>query len=92
MITSPNGLYRYDINDIVRVAGFHGRTPRFDFMRKGRDMVNLEGEKLHVSQLIQAVEAAQTSSGMGIEYYRAVGHAETSRYKLAIGTHQPPSS
>ena len=63
VLTSPNGLYRYDINDVVRVAGFHGRTPMFEFMRKGRDMVNLEGEKLHVSQLIQAVEAAQTSVG-----------------------------
>ncbi len=84
VLTSPNGLYRYDINDIVRVAGFHGRAPLFEFMRKGRDMVNLEGEKLHVSQLIQAVEAAQTSVGIGIEYYRAVGHPETSRYNLQL--------
>ena len=50
----------------------------FEFMRKGRDMVNLEGEKLHVSQLIQAVEAAQTAEGIGIEYYRAVGHPDAS--------------
>lgn len=84
MITSPNGLYRYDINDVVKVAGFHGKTPRFEFMRKGRDMVNLEGEKLHVSQLIQAVEAAQASLGIGIDYYRAVGHAETSRYNMQL--------
>ena len=84
VLTSPNGLYRYDINDIVRVAGFHGRTPLLEFMRKGRDMVNLEGEKLHVSQLIQAVEAAQASVGIGIEYYRAVGHPETSRYNLQL--------
>ena len=39
VLTSPNGLYRYDINDIVRVVGFHGRTPLLEFMRKGRDMV-----------------------------------------------------
>ena len=84
ILTSPNGLYRYDINDVVRVAGFHDKTPLFEFMRKGRDMVNLEGEKLHVSQLIQAVEAAQTAVGMGIEYYRAVGHPETSRYNLQL--------
>ena len=84
VLTSPNGLYRYDINDIVRVAGFHGRTPLLEFMRKGRDMVNLEGKKLHVSQLIQAVEAAQTSVGIGIKYYRAVGHPETSRYNLQL--------
>ena len=84
VLTSPNGLYRYDINDVVRVAGFHGGTPLLEFMRKGRDMVNLEGEKLHVSQLIQAVEAAQTSVGISIEYYRAVGHPEASRYNLQL--------
>ena len=90
LLTSPNGLYRYDINDVVRVAGFHGRTPMFEFMRKGRDMVNLEGEKLHVSQLIQAVEAAQTAEGIGIEYYRAVGHPDASRYNLQLEfTHAP---
>ena len=25
--TTANGLYRYNIHDLVRVAGFHGRTP-----------------------------------------------------------------
>ena len=90
VLTSPNGLYRYDINDVVRVAGFHGKTPLFEFMRKGRDMLNLEGEKLHVSQLIQAVKAAQTSVGIDIKYYRAVGHAETSRYNLQLEFTHPP--
>ena len=47
-------------------------------------MVNLEGGKLHVSQLIQAVEIAQTLVGIGIEYYRAVGHSEPSRYNLQL--------
>ena len=84
LLTSPNGLYRYDINDVVRVAGYHNRTPLLEFMRKGRDMTNLEGEKLHVSQLIQAVEAARESMGIGIEYYRAVGRAGESRYALQI--------
>ena len=90
VITSPTGLYRYDMNDIVKVTGFYGETPLIEFVRKGRDMVSLEGEKLHVSQLIQAVEAAQELVGGGIEYYRAVGHSETSRYNLQLEFKQIP--
>ena len=84
ILTSSNGLYRYDINDVVRVSGFHNETPMLEFLRKRRDMVNLEGEKLHVSQLIQAVTEAQESVGIRVEYYRAVGRAEESRYILQM--------
>ena len=84
LITSSNGLYRYDINDVVRVAGYYNRTPMLEFMRKGRDMVNLEGEKLHVSQLIQAVDSAKASLGVELEYFRAVGRVEESRYLFQL--------
>jgi len=43
ILTGGNGLYRYDINDIVEVRGFHNRTPKVAFVRKGRDMVNIVG-------------------------------------------------
>ena len=64
------------------MAGLHGGTPLSEFMQKGRDMVNLESEKIHVSQLIQAVEASQASVGLGIEHYQAVGHSASSLYNL----------
>src|SRR5207249_4520990 len=47
LLTGANGLYRYDLNDIVEVRGFHHRTPKVAFVRKGRDMVSITGEKLH---------------------------------------------
>ncbi|MGH7304930.1 MAG: GH3 auxin-responsive promoter family protein, partial [Candidatus Rokuibacteriota bacterium] len=37
LVTGANGLYRYDMNDVVEVRGFHGRTPKVAFVRKGRD-------------------------------------------------------
>jgi hypothetical protein len=43
ILTAGNGLYRYDINDIVEVQGFHARTPKVAFVRKGRDMVDVAG-------------------------------------------------
>jgi hypothetical protein len=84
VITSPAGLYRYDINDVVRVAGFFRKTPLVEFLRKGRDMVSLTGEKLHVTQLIQAVEKAQLLVGLKVAYFRAVGNVEASRYDLKL--------
>ncbi len=92
VITSPAGLYRYDINDVVRVTGFFRNTPLVEFVRKGRDMVSLTGEKLHVAQLIQAVENAQVLVGLKLAYYRAVGNVEASRYdlKLELAQEQAP--
>ena len=78
LLTTPTGLYRYDINDVVRVAGFYRQTPMLEFVRKGRDMVSLTGEKLHVGQLIQAMAVAQERTGMQVAHYRAIGNVETS--------------
>ena len=84
VITSPAGLYRYDINDLVRVTGFFRQTPLIEFVRKGRDVVSITGEKLHVAQLIQAVQKAQLSVGLKVAYYRALGNVEASRYDLQL--------
>ena len=84
IVTTQSGLYRYDINDVVRVNGFHNRTPKIEFLRKGRDMLNLEGEKLHVGQLIEAMREAQASTGVAVEYFRALGHPTDNRYSLQL--------
>ena len=66
ILTTPGGLYRYDINDVVRVAGFYKRTPLIEFVRKGRDVTNITGEKLHVNQVIHAMDQAQTTAGIAV--------------------------
>jgi hypothetical protein len=84
VLTTPGGLYRYDINDVVRVAGFYRRTPLIEFVRKGRDMTNLTGEKLHVNQVIEAVEQAQGAAGLRLRHFRAFADAKRSRYAFAV--------
>jgi hypothetical protein len=85
LLTTPGGLYRYDINDVVRVTGFYNQTPLIEFVRKGRDVTNITGEKLHVNQLIQAVEQAQSATGVVLQQYRAFPDLEKSRYTILIG-------
>ena len=59
--TTRAGLYRYHISDLVRVAGFHNKTPLIEFLGKGNRFANLTGEKLsehHVTQSMDRVARA----------------------------------
>jgi hypothetical protein len=56
--TTAFGLYRYNIYDLVRVTGFHNRTPTIAFLNKGANFANLTGEKLSEFQVVAAVQAA----------------------------------
>ena len=84
ILTTPGGLYRYDINDVVRVAGFYSRTPLIEFVRKGRDVTNITGEKLHVNQVIQAMAQAQSAAAIPVQHFRACADAEKSLYAFAV--------
>jgi hypothetical protein len=84
LLTTPGGLYRYDINDVVRVTGFYNQTPLIEFVRKGRDVTNITGEKLHVNQIIQAMDQAQSAAGLTLQHYRAFADVEKSRYTFLV--------
>jgi hypothetical protein len=57
-VTNASGLYRYDMNDIVEVAGHYGKTPLIRFIQKGKGVVSFTGEKLYETQVIAAVDRA----------------------------------
>jgi hypothetical protein len=84
LISGGNGLYRYDINDIVEVRGFYGRTPKVFFVRKGRDMVSITGEKLHLNQIQVAVREAETQAGLAVWQFRIIPDVAASRYDLLL--------
>lgn len=84
ILTTPGGLYRYDINDVVRVAGFYNRTPLLEFIRKGRDVTSITGEKLHVNQVIQALAHAQAATGVLVQHFRACANVAESRYAFSV--------
>lgn len=90
ILTTLAGLYRYDIHDVVRVDGFFNRTPLVAFIRKGRDMTSIGGEKLHVSQVIAAFERVQRSEGFACAHYRAVACADENRYAFLVEVEAPP--
>ena len=58
-MSTQTGLYRYFMNDIVRVTGKFHETPTIQFVQKGKGVTNITGEKLYESQVIQAVLSAE---------------------------------
>jgi hypothetical protein len=90
LLSSGNGLYRYDLNDIVEVDGFHGRTPRIAFVRKGRDMVSITGEKLHLNHLQAAIAEAEDETKLLVWQFRFIPDVDAWRYDVLVefqGTH-----
>ena len=84
VLSGANGLYRYDLNDIVEVAGYHRRTPLVAFVRKGRDMTSITGEKLHLNHVRAAVHAAEAATGVEVWQFRLIPDVETCRYDLLV--------
>lgn len=82
LLTSPGGLYRYNINDIVEVEGWYSATPVVKFLRKGRDMANITGEKVHVNHLIEAMNQLRSAYSFVSPHFRAVPNIQESRYDL----------
>src|SRR5262249_54229435 len=89
VLTGRNGLYRYDLNDVVEVRGFWGRTPTVAFVRKGRDMLNITGEKLHLNHVLHAVRAAEQATGLPVWQFRLIPDVEAARYDLLLELPRP---
>lgn len=68
-VTTFSGLYRYCMNDIIQVAPKYLNTPRVHMVCKSNGIVSITGEKLYEEQFIMAVEKAQESMHMRLEYY-----------------------
>ena len=81
--TTSAGLYRYDINDVVRVVDWYRNTPVIQFVRKGQGMTSITGEKLTESQVTGALLGAVESGGFDVRHFTAcVQWGEPPRYAL----------
>lgn len=84
ILTTPGGLYRYAINDLIRVTGFYEKAPLIEFLRKGRDITSITGEKLHVNQVIEAMARAQQTCKIWLDHFSVNADVEHSRYVFAV--------
>ncbi|HWE36694.1 MAG TPA: GH3 auxin-responsive promoter family protein [Isosphaeraceae bacterium] len=70
--TTSGGLYRYQIHDLVRCVGFHGKAPVIEFLNKGAHISSLTGEKLSEFQVVAAVAEAQRALGLTLKAFLAL--------------------
>lgn len=84
IVTTQSGLYRYNMNDIVRVDGYYNDFPMVTFIQKGAGVTSLTGEKVYEQQLIEAVKDTEKETGMFTEFYIAFADFETSAYHLFV--------
>lgn len=84
IVTTPSGLYRYFINDVVKVTGFLGATPLLQFVQKGKGVTNITGEKLYEAQVLQAVREAMAAMGRTARFVMMLADEEGRRYRLYV--------
>jgi len=85
LLTTPSGLYRYHICDVVRCTGFHQQTPMLEFLHKGAHISNLTGEKITESQVVESVRKAIQSTSVEIGQYSLIPTwDEPPHYQLLI--------
>jgi sterol desaturase/sphingolipid hydroxylase (fatty acid hydroxylase superfamily) len=85
-VTTVAGLYRYFMNDIVRVTGRFQATPTIAFLQKGKGVTSITGEKLYESQAIDAVRAAEHELGASSRFFLMLADVERARYRLVMET------
>jgi hypothetical protein len=72
IISTSNGLYRYDLGDVVRCKGYLGQAPILEFLHKTAQYSDMEGEKLSGHQVARAVDSAYRRLGLPHELVSAL--------------------
>ncbi|MGC8926950.1 MAG: GH3 auxin-responsive promoter family protein [Myxococcota bacterium] len=62
VITGYNGLYRYDMKDIVEVVGFYNKSPIIAFLHKAGNAVSYTGEKIFETHITEAINQTISES------------------------------
>lgn len=82
VVTTPDGLYRYDMNDIVRVTGWVGATPALVFVQKGSGTTSITGEKLHEAQVLDTVPHVLGDQGLTADFFIMLADVDAASYTL----------
>ncbi|MGD9852371.1 MAG: GH3 auxin-responsive promoter family protein [Nitrospirales bacterium] len=82
VVTTPYGLYRYFMNDLVEVTGRFHKTPTIAFVQKGKGVTNITGEKLYEYHVMDAMEAIQQTYRIRVEFYVMLADSLARQYTL----------
>lgn len=69
LFSTAAGLYRYHINDVIKVVGHHHNCPLIEFQYKGGNISSFTGEKLTELQVTQAMQSALTETSSSCRFF-----------------------
>lgn len=72
LFTTSGGLYRYNINDVIKVTGFYNRTPLIEFQYKGGNVSSFTGEKITELQVTEAMRATRSRHSLAVRFFTLV--------------------
>ena len=88
IVTNISGLYRYFMNDIVRVTGRYRKTPLLRFVQKGQGSTSITGEKLHEDQVLQALARAEQAFGFSTRFVMTLADELNPGYRMCLESAQ----
>ncbi|MDR0878497.1 MAG: GH3 auxin-responsive promoter family protein [Treponema sp.] len=82
LVTTSSGLYRYNMNDLLEITGYHNQFPTLKFVQKINGTVSLTGEKLHERQFIEAVQAVEQVTRRKVAFFVGFADVNNSNYRF----------
>lgn len=91
VLTNRSGLTRYRLDDVVRVRGRLGNTPKLEFLHRAGGVASVAGEKLTEHQVVEAVTIARRKLGLPeFDFVLYPRLSDTPFYQLACPIAAPP--
>jgi hypothetical protein len=83
VVTNAGGLYRYDMEDIVRVTSFFRATPVIEFVGKTDRRVSVSNERLTELDVTRAMQEASLCCGRWFDEFLFVPCSDR-RYRVVV--------
>jgi hypothetical protein len=80
IVTNWAGLWRYDLDDRVKVTAKLGDSPVFEFLSRGRHTANITGEKITEHQVVEAMRIASHECDTRVDTFVLQGHFDSVPY------------
>lgn len=92
LLTTNAGLYRYRLEDIVRVDGSTGNTPNISFVTKACDMANLAQDRIPGSCFLEEIKKICDEEGIGCRFAQIYADTRANRYNILLEPEKRPVS
>jgi hypothetical protein len=90
VITNWAGLFRYNLDDRVRVVDRMDHSPVLEFLSRGKHTANITGEKITEHQIVEAMQRAADRLRAEVNRFIVQGRfADTPYYELHMESDDP---